>query len=135
MSQTFDPSRIAAVLGFTTEELMLNRGGGMSDRQRVMLRSRRRTRRVLGGLSSGKVREVVGAARTRARPMPANTADPSTLEYGGGHRYELTIGKTIFLVRNRAVLDAFVEGGSYRAYYASGGGRLYNVLLSAERIG
>ncbi len=192
MSQTFDPARIAAVLGFTTEELMLNRGGAMSDRQRAMLRGKQRsgsaglafvavfavvfglfaaayvvpkvsdgstapiaaivwgvigvvlvivvsswlrTLRRVGRLTSGKVREVVGAARTHARRLPGNMSDPAMPAYGGGTRYELTIGKLTFFVRNRAVLDAFTEGGSYRGYYTGGGGRLYNVLLSAERIG
>lgn len=131
--QTFDPAYIGAELGFTTEELMLNRGGVLSERQRALLRNRQFSG--LGGLFSrwatAKVREVVGAASTRTRRAPV-APDPA---YAGGVRYEVTIGKTTFLVRNQAVLDVFDNGGRYRAYYAPGGGRFANVLLSAERVG
>jgi hypothetical protein len=133
MADQFDPAGIGAELGFTTEELLLNRVGGLSDRQRAALQSRqqRGLGGLLGRLSSSKVREVVGAARTRTRRGPV-APDPA---YAGGLRYELTIGKMTFLVRNQAVLDAFADGGNYRAYYASGGSRFSNVLLSAERVG
>jgi hypothetical protein len=196
VTQSFDPSRLAAVLGFTPEELIMNRTGEASDRQRATLQRKRssgliglafvgvfaigfgifatvylapklndnqhgsskapitaivwgavglvalvvllsalRTLRRLRRMSSGKVREVTGAARTRAHRMPGNMSDSVLPDYGGGIRHELTIGKTLFIVRGQAVLDAFDQGGTYRAYYTTGGGKLFNVLLSAERVG
>jgi hypothetical protein len=131
--QTFDPARIGAELGFTTEELMMNRGGALSDRQRALLQSRQHTALggILGRFASLKVHEIVGIARTRTRRAPI-APDP---RYAGGVRYEVSIGKMTFLVRNQAVLDVFDDGARYRAYYAGGGGRYYSVLLSAERVG
>jgi hypothetical protein len=95
-----------------------------------LLRSRRR----LDRLASGRVLETSGPARGRARRMHGNVE--SDIDYGEGLRYELTIGSTTFFVAGQRVLDAFSGGGSYRAYYAAGGGHaVLNRLLSVERIG
>jgi uncharacterized membrane protein YhaH (DUF805 family) len=100
----------------------------------VMVLSFLRSRRRLDRLASGRVLTVTGPARGRARRMHGNIE--SDIEYGGGTRYELTIGSTTFFVAGQRVLDAFATGGVYRAYYAAGGGHaVMNRLLSAERVG
>jgi hypothetical protein len=99
-----------------------------------ILRSRRRLNR----LASGVVHNVTGPARTKARRMHGNVdADIGPDSYlDGGVRYELTIGGTTFFVAGPHVLDAFRGGGTYRAYFAAGGGHaVLNRLLSVERVG
>jgi hypothetical protein len=189
-------STIAAAVGFSPDELALNRVGRVSDRQRTRLAQMRRggriglvviglfaiafvvviavvlvpkltkqqhgsskvpivpivagvlafvllvmtlsivrSRRRLDRLASGVVHEVNGPARTRVHVLPGNVDDSGGSE-GGGTRYELTIGSTTFYVGGKHVLDAFADGGVYRAYFATGGGHtVWNRLLSAERIG
>ena len=93
-----------------------------------------RSRRRLDRLASGRVLEVTGPARGRARRMHGNV--DSDFGQGEGLRYELRIGDTTFFVANQRVLDAFAADGVYRAYYAAGGGHaVLNRLLSAERVG
>ena len=95
-----------------------------------------RLRRRLDRLASGAVLQVDGPVRTRVHRLGGNVGDGSGPFYGGGVRYELTVGATTFFVAGPGVLDAFDSAGSYRAYYATGGGHsVYNWLLSAERIG
>jgi hypothetical protein len=184
------PPNLAGVLGFTPDELMLNRAGRVSERQLALLRRARRvgarwlvlvglvlaafavvivvvvapklstktagegsmqttpivvgvvafvvlimllsilrTRRSLSRLASGAVLATSGQAQTKVRRLGGNEED-----YGGGMRYELTIGSTTFFVGGRGVLAAFAEGAPYRAYYAAGHGRAMNRLLSAEPL-
>ena len=52
--------------------------------------------------------------------------------YGGGVRYEVTIGGTRFFVASRAVLDAFDDGETYRGYFVGRG--TMATLLSAEPV-
>jgi hypothetical protein len=54
-------------------------------------------------------------------------------EYGGGLRYELTVGPKMFIGHGRATLATFVDGASCRAYYP-GGSRVMTALLSVERL-
>jgi hypothetical protein len=187
---------LGVVVGFSADELALNRAGRLSDRQRGTLQRARtggrrygllmlavlvvfvvaivvvlvpklnkqqqgsaekvpvvpivlavlafvvvifglslaRSRRRLDRLASGRVLVVSGPVRVRAHRIPGNTE--GDLEYGGGIRYELTVGTTKFFVASQRVLDAFATGGVYRAYYAAGGGHaVMNRLLSAERVG
>ena len=191
---------LAAVLGFTGDELARNRSGQVSDRQRAGLQAKRRsgrrgliviggfavvfivfvavflipklnkqqhgsskvpvgaiaggvlilvavvvglsvvrTRRRISALASGAVHEVVGPAKTRVHHMAGNIGDLSSgggnPGYGGGVRLELTIGATMFFIPSKAVLDAFETGATYRVFYATGGHRVYNTILSAERVG
>lgn len=94
-----------------------------------------RLRRRLNRLASGAVLRVDGPARTREHHLGGNVSDAGPI-YGGGVRYELTIGPTTFFVAGPRVLEAFDSGAIYRAYYAAGGGHnVYNWLLSAEQIG
>ena len=191
-----DARRDAAIgdaLGFTPEELALNRQQRLSDRQRVTLTTNRsrgragtmvialvvvvfavlivvflvpkltasqatsasvpivpivigvlvlmfvvmglsmfRTRRSLDQMASGKLQLAAGPAKTRAHRLPGNVVDSSApgLGYGGGIRYELTIGSVRFFVPGQAVLDAFEDGHHYRGYYVGRG--VMNTLLSAE---
>jgi hypothetical protein len=196
MTRPFDEPRIAAAVGFSPEELALNRQARLSERQRVLLSSVRRgsligtlivgviaiaffvvvlvvvipkathgehgaalrdsKRAVYGALAvvlvillvfwtravirfnrvaSGRVKYVEGPARTKARRMPGNVTDGGAGPiYGGGMRYEVRIRKVTFFVRDPAVLDVFTAAGTYRAYYAAGGGKILNLLLSVERI-
>jgi hypothetical protein len=93
-----------------------------------------RSRRRLDRLASGRVLEVTGPARGRARRMHGNV--DSDFGPGEGLRYELRIGDTTFFVANQRALDAFAADAVYRAYYAAGGGHaVLNRLLSAERVG
>jgi uncharacterized membrane protein YeaQ/YmgE (transglycosylase-associated protein family) len=104
----------------------------------IMVLSALRTRRRLDKLGSGSVHEVLGPARTRVHHIAGNVGDLTSggaVGYGGGIRLELTIGKTMFFIPTRAMLDAFQTGGTYRVYYATGGHRVYNTILSAERVG
>jgi hypothetical protein len=96
-----------------------------------------RTRARLRRLASGVVLAVSGPARTKARRMGGNVnLDAGGGGYGGGMRYELSIGATTFFVRGPDVLAAFDDGGTFRAYYAAGGGHaVMNRLLSIEPIG
>jgi hypothetical protein len=96
-----------------------------------------RTRTRLRRLASGVVLTVAGPARTKARRMGGNVnLDAGGGAYGGGMRYELSIGATTFFVRGPEVLAAFDDGGTFRAYYAAGGGHaVMNRLLSIEPIG
>ena len=95
-----------------------------------------RTRRRLGRLASGTVHEVVGPAKTRVHRIAGNVGDISGGggDYGGGIRLELTIGKTMFFIPSQEILNAFVAGATYRVFYATGGHRVYNRVLSAERL-
>jgi hypothetical protein len=95
-----------------------------------------RTRRRIGRLASGVLHEAVGPAKTRVHRISGNVGDISGGggEYGGGIRLELTIGKTMFFIASKAILDAFVTGATYRAFYATGGHRVYNTILSVERL-
>ena len=94
-----------------------------------------RLRRRLNRLASGAVLRVEGPVRTRAHHLGGNISDAGPI-YGGGVRYELTIGPTTFFVAGPQVLGAFDSAAIYRAYYAAGGGHaVYNWLLSAEQIG
>ena len=104
----------------------------------IMALSALRTRRRLDKLASGSVHEVVGPAKTRVHRLGGNVGDLSpggTAGYGGGIRLELTIDKTMFFVASNAILDAFQTGAMYRVFYATGGHRVYNTILSAERVG
>lgn len=96
-----------------------------------------RGRRSLDRIASGKVHQATGPANGRARRMHGNVVDASAPGSGsdGGMRYELTIGGVRFFVAGQAVLNAFVDGSTYRAYYVAGGNRVMNVLLSAEPVG
>lgn len=97
-----------------------------------MVRTRNRLRR----LASGVVLTVSGPARTKARRMRGNVNLDTGGDYGGGMRYELSIGATTFFVRDPDVLAAFADGGTFRAYYVAGGGHaVMNRLLSIEPIG
>lgn len=100
----------------------------------VMTLSITRTRRRLNRLGSGNIALVTGIAKTRARRIHGNVVDASApgSGYGGGMRYELTIGSVRFIVPSQAVLDAFEDGRAYRGYYAGRG--LISTLLSAEPI-
>jgi hypothetical protein len=96
-----------------------------------MMRTRNRLRR----LASGAVLTVSGPARTKARRMGGNVNLDTGGGYGGGMRYELSIGATTFFVRGPDVLAAFEHGGTFRAYYVAGGGHaIMNRLLSIEPI-
>jgi hypothetical protein len=96
-----------------------------------------RTRTRLRRLASGVVLTVSGLARTKARRMGGNVnLDAGGGVYGGGMRYELSIGATTFFVRGPEVLAAFDDSGTFQAYYAAGGGHaVMNRLLSIEPIG
>lgn len=100
----------------------------------VMALSIARTRRRLNRLTSGTIAEMTGAARTRAHRIRGNVVDVSAagVGYGGGIRYELTIGSVRFFVPSQAVLDAFEDGRSYRGYYVGRG--IMSTLLSAEPL-
>jgi hypothetical protein len=185
------PPNLAGVLGFSPDELMLNRAGRVSERQLALLRRARRvgslwlvfvgvfvagfvavivlyvlpqlnkkhagegsvqttpivvgvvalvvlimvlsilrTKRSLTKLGSGTVQVASGPARGRVRRLHS---DENT-DIGGGLRYELTIGGTTFIVSGQSVLAGFVDGASYRAYYAAGHGKAMNRLLSAEPL-
>ena len=103
----------------------------------IMALSIARTRRRLGRLASGTVHEVVGPAKTRIHRIAGNVGDlggDGAPGYGGGIRLELTIGKTMFFIPSQAILDAFVTGATYRVFYSTGGHRVYNRVLSAERL-
>jgi predicted nucleic acid-binding Zn ribbon protein len=102
----------------------------------VMFLSLLRSRRSLDRLASGVVLAVTGPAKTRVHRMPGNVGDlqGGTAGTDGGVRYELTIGKTMFFVPGRVVLDAFQDGAAYRGYYATGRTRGSNALLSAEPV-
>jgi hypothetical protein len=93
-----------------------------------------RSRRSLDRIGAGKVQVTTGAAKTRARRMHGNVVDVSAPGggYGGGMRYELTIGSVRFIVAGQAVLDAFQDGRPYRGYYVGRG--LVSSLLSAEPV-
>jgi hypothetical protein len=188
----------AALLGFSEDELALNRAGRLSNRQQAMLGKARRqgragllvmlvvllafvgvaaaivvptvskqkdasgvsagpivvaalvfvllivglsllrSRRRLNRLASGRVHQAVGPAQTRVRRLRGNVeADFGPEAYtDGANRYELTIGTTTFFVAGPQVLQAFEGPGTYRAYFAAGGGHaVLNRLLSVERIG
>lgn len=88
-----------------------------------------RSRRQFNRYASGRVATVEGVVKARVRRMRGNVGGIGA-PYGGGVRYELTIGKTRFFVASRAVLDAFEPGRRYRGYYAGKG--LISTLLSAE---
>lgn len=100
----------------------------------VMVLSFIRTRRRLNRLGKGKIQQTTGVAKTRIHRMRGNVVDSSApgLGYGGGIRYELTIGSVRFFVPSQAVLDAFEDGRTYRGYYAGRG--LISTLLSAEPV-
>lgn len=189
---------LSSAVGFTADELALNRAGRLSDRQRDTLATVRRSgrtgsvvmagfllafivviavvvlpklndhrrgssqvpivpivaavlglvvvvfalsalrlRRRLNRLTAGSVLRAEGPAHTRVHRLGGNVPDVGTAPiYGGGVRYELTIGAATFFVAGPAVLEAFSGGAAvYRAYYAAGGGHsVYNRLLSVERI-
>jgi hypothetical protein len=65
--------------------------------------------------------------------MPGNIGDGGP-DYGGGIRLDLTIGKTMFFIPSQVILGAFATGATYRVFYATGGHRVYNRILSAERL-
>ena len=97
-----------------------------------MMRTRTRLRR----LASGVVLTVSGPARTKTRRMHGNVDLDTGGGYGGGMRYELSIGATTFFVRGPDVLAAVGDGLAFRAYYVAGGGHaVMNRLLSIEPIG
>ena len=97
----------------------------------VVSQSAFRTRRALTHLVSGTVSRADGAASTTVRKMRGNVGDPASGILGrpGGPRCELTIGGTRFFV-SPAVLAAFSDGQTYRAYYVGHG--IYATLVSAE---
>jgi hypothetical protein len=183
---------MAEALGFSEDELAMNRAGRLSDSQRARMgrsRSRGRTGTVVLGLivvafiaviavavvphlstgkssgSSATVPAVIGAlaliavvmafsllrarrsldrlvpdhvertegvTTTREHRLRGNVGDLSSgfQGYGGGIRYEVTIGGTRFFVKGRTVLEAFQDGRSYRGYYVGRG--VMAMLLSAE---
>ncbi len=98
----------------------------------VMSISILRTRRSLDKLVPAQVERIEGVTATREHALHGNVGDPSTgmIGYGGGVRYEVTIGGTRFFVQSKAVLDAFEDGRSYRGYYVGRG--IMATLLSAE---
>ncbi|PZS37022.1 MAG: hypothetical protein DLM58_00485 [Pseudonocardiales bacterium] len=100
----------------------------------VMALSFLRTRRRLTRLGDGKIQQTTGVAKTRVHRIRGNVVDSSApgLGYGGGIRYELTIGSVRFFVPSQAVLDGFEDGCTYRGYYAGRG--LISTLLSAEPV-
>ena len=100
----------------------------------VMALSIARSRRRFNRLATGNVQKTTGVAKTRARRIHGNVVDASApgLGYGGGLRYEVTIGSVRFIVPSQAVLDAFEDGRSYYGYYAGRG--FISSLLSAEPV-
>lgn len=98
----------------------------------VMSISIRRTRRSLDKLVPAQVERIEGVTTTREHQIRGNVGDPSSgmIGYGGGVRYEVTIGNVRFFVRSKAVLDAFDDGRNYRGYYV--GKWIMATLLSAE---
>jgi hypothetical protein len=100
----------------------------------VMGLSIARTRRRLNRLTTGKAQQTTGAAKTRARRMHGNVVDVDApgMGYGGGMRYELTIGSVRFIVPSQAVLDVFEDGRMYHGYYVGRG--MMSMLLSAEPV-
>jgi hypothetical protein len=100
----------------------------------VMALSITRSRRRFNRLATGTAQTTTGVVKTRARRMHGNVVDTSApgLSYGGGMRYEVTIGSVRFFVPSQAVLDVFEDGRSYHGYYAGRG--LISSLLSAEPV-
>jgi hypothetical protein len=91
-----------------------------------------RSLRAAARRASGRVNRVEGPAATRVVILHANVADVSSggFAYGGGVRYEVTVGARTFIVATQAVLDAFEPAQHYVAYYA--GDDRFASLLSAE---
>jgi len=89
-----------------------------------------RLRRSMTRRASGRVSRTEGATKTRRHVIHGNVT--STGAYGGGVRYELTIGRVRFFVPSQTVLDAFDTARQYRGYYVGKG--LYATLLSVEPL-
>jgi hypothetical protein len=84
----------------------------------------------------GAVHHVDGVVATRAHRIRGNVVDTSAggFGYGGGMRYEVKFGRTVFFVPSQAVLAAFEDGRTYRGYYTGNKGKVMGRLLSAEQI-
>jgi hypothetical protein len=191
MDEPEDPAALAAVIGFSDDELVLNRAGKLSPAQNEWVQHDRRVtnvvsfipllvivafvvviavvvlpkisdqkgsgssstvpivigvlvlfgvvgllsffrlRRSMTRRASGRVSRTEGKTKTRAHVMHGNVT--SSGAYGGGVRYELTIGRVRFFVPSQTVLDAFDTARQYRGYYVGKG--LYATLLSVEPLG
>ncbi|MEO6471646.1 MAG: hypothetical protein ABIR57_07140 [Aeromicrobium sp.] len=84
-----------------------------------------RTRRAMGGLSTGGVRSTEGPARTKARAY-GNVDQMDVMPV-----YRLKVGAVTFPLPNARQLGAFEDGIAYRCYYVKG---TLPVLISAEQL-